>query len=171
VTVDASETRPDLPGRFHTEASEPGAIASEVLRTTAALAEVSTISTPKIEASERVYLRVDVTDTGVGLDEEQQQRLFVKWAQAMTPKTERTYGGSGLGLHFSRKLAILLQGQCGLASELGVGSTFSFYVTCRRAPTAIESMPTPVASPLISPSRSTNGPTYRVLLVEDNRAC
>lgn len=55
-----------------------------------------------------------------------------------SPKTHKTYGGSGLGLFISRGLSELQGGQIGVKSVAGVGSTFGFYVKTRRAapPTA-----------------------------------
>lgn len=78
-----------------------------------------------------IYLRVRVTDTGCGLTIEEKQRLFERFAQA-SPRTHAQYGGSGLGLFISRQLAELHGGQIGAASEAGVGSTFGFFIQCRR---------------------------------------
>lgn len=57
----------------------------------------------------------------------------MRFSQA-TPKTHAQYGGSGLGLFISRQLTELHGGQIGVGSEAGVGSTFGFYIKCRRAP-------------------------------------
>ena len=78
-----------------------------------------------------IYLRVKVTDSGCGLTIEEKQKLFERFAQA-SPRTHAQYGGSGLGLFISRQLAELHGGQIGAASEAGVGSTFGFFIQCRK---------------------------------------
>jgi signal transduction histidine kinase/HPt (histidine-containing phosphotransfer) domain-containing protein len=63
-----------------------------------------------------------VTDTGVGLTEEQQQRLFEEFTQAEASTTQR-YGGTGLGLVICRRLARLMGGEVTMRSGLGAGTT------------------------------------------------
>ncbi len=84
-----------------------------------------------VEADSIIYLQVRVTDTGCGLTIEEKQSLFERFAQA-SPRTHAQYGGSGLGLFISRQLAELHGGQIGAASEAGVGSTFGFFIQCRK---------------------------------------
>ncbi|KAI4626928.1 uncharacterized protein J4E87_004269 [Alternaria ethzedia] len=86
-----------------------------------------------------VYLRFNVQDTGCGLSPQQISLLFEKFAQAAdemfnlkSPRTHMQYGGSGLGLFISRQLAELHGGQIGVSSQAGVGSTFGFYLKCKR---------------------------------------
>ncbi|KAH8883669.1 hypothetical protein GQ53DRAFT_752891 [Thozetella sp. PMI_491] len=81
---------------------------------------------------EKINLHLAITDTGPGLDDDEKQILFRRFSQA-SPRTHVQYGGSGLGLFISRHLTELQGGQIGVASEKGVGSTFAFYIKCRRA--------------------------------------
>ncbi|KAJ1327825.1 two-component system, sensor histidine kinase and response regulator [Microdochium nivale] len=81
---------------------------------------------------EKINLHFSVQDTGRGLDEHESKLLFQRFSQA-TPRTHVQYGGSGLGLFISRILTELQGGQIGVTSQKGVGSTFSFYVKCRRS--------------------------------------
>lgn len=82
--------------------------------------------------AETLYIRFKVQDTGCGLTEEEKQILFQRFKQA-SPRTHAQYGGSGLGLFISKRLAELHGGQIGVASSAGKGSLFSFYVQAKRA--------------------------------------
>ena len=72
-------------------------------------------------------MQFEITDTGIGLSEEEIARLFRPFTQADMSHTRR-FGGIGLGLHISQKLAKMLGGQIEVESEPGVGSTFTLTI-------------------------------------------
>ncbi len=108
-----------------------------------------------------VTLRFDVQDSGIGLSDEQQHRLFTPFDQADSSITRR-YGGTGLGLAIARRLVDLMGGQIGVESSLGQGARFWFTADFRVS--AAPAIPAP-ARPRREPLRLTGA---RVLVVEDN---
>ncbi|WP_374486375.1 response regulator [Zoogloea sp.] len=112
-----------------------------------------------------VLLCFTVTDTGIGLSEEQQARLFQAFEQA-DGSTTRKYGGTGLGLAINRHLAQLMGGDTGVISREGLGSSFWFTARLGRGAEASDIPPPPAAGDVLSCLRQRHA-GRQVLLAED----
>lgn len=111
------------------------------------------------DESDPVTVRFQVIDTGIGINEDIQSRLFQSFSQADS-SISRRYGGSGLGLAICRRLVELHQGKIGCDSHPGIGSRFWFTLTYRLG----QAMPTgqPVAADSVALR------PLHILLAEDN---
>jgi len=107
-------------------------------------------------------LRIDVTDTGIGIAADILPRLFDKFVQADSSTTRR-FGGSGLGLSICRELAAVMGGGIHVQSREGQGSTFTVVVAMPRGEGEIAQ-----AAPVDEPSDATAGRRLRVLAADDN---
>jgi signal transduction histidine kinase/CheY-like chemotaxis protein len=105
---------------------------------------------------DQAVLRFAVRDTGVGIAPEAQSRLFQAFSQADSSTTRR-YGGTGLGLAISKQLITMMEGQIGVESVEGRGSTFWFTVR----------FGCPAEQPPLAADRD-RWPNLRVLVVDDN---
>jgi signal transduction histidine kinase/DNA-binding response OmpR family regulator len=106
---------------------------------------------------DRVTLQIDVSDTGVGMTQDEQERLFRAFSQGDTSTTRR-FGGTGLGLVICHRLTRLMDGTVSVSSTQGIGTTFR--VTVRLAHAAAD------AALPISETLQLDG--QRVLVVDDN---
>jgi signal transduction histidine kinase/ActR/RegA family two-component response regulator len=116
-------------------------------------------------------IRFEVIDTGIGMSEQAQARLFKAFVQADDSIT-RKYGGTGLGLMLCKEIVEALGGQISVVSEVGKGSCFWFELPLPPAESQTQ-VPQPSAAPaqettLSAPSASAILEGKRLLLVEDN---
>ncbi|MBK5964940.1 hypothetical protein CCR95_12820 [Thiocystis minor] len=117
-----------------------------------------------VDLSDRVLVRFEVQDTGIGIAPAILPKLFSNFEQADN-SISRHYGGTGLGLAITKKLAQLMGGEVGVESTPGVGSTFWFTARLNKDPCATTAVPalTDAAEAILL--RDYSG--RRILLVED----
>ena len=156
--------------------TEAGGVTVSVTREMCAEASAASAPAPAPYAAGSCWVRVEVSDTGIGIEPETSARLFREFTQA-DASTTRRYGGSGLGLAICRRLVERMGGEIGVRSCPGMGSTFWFTV-----PLGVESEAPPPPRLLPSGSDATAATSAvfavaapvailsgaRVLVVEDN---
>ncbi|NGO65811.1 response regulator [Rhizobium daejeonense] len=120
-----------------------------------------TLAITEIRGVQSTLLRVEVQDTGIGIDEAGRAKLFLPFSQ-VDASIARKYGGTGLGLTICKEIVERLGGRIGVDSVYGLGSTFWFEIPIE------EALPPPVSSaPVASPDQRPL-PRLKILLVEDN---
>ncbi|HTD79418.1 MAG TPA: ATP-binding protein, partial [Chloroflexota bacterium] len=119
--------------------------------------EVTVRARVATRARDAIFIRFEVADTGPGIAPDAAQRIFQPFSQAH-PSTTRQYGGTGLGLTISKRLAELMGGQIGVETKPGQGSTFWFNARFARQHFSAGAPP---------PSQLRD---LRVLVVDDNAA-
>jgi PAS domain S-box-containing protein len=137
VTVKARE-KEDLEVLFNTAWEVPRFLVGDPLRLGQILINLANNAVKFTESGEiivstelasqnedQVTLKFSVSDTGIGLNEEQMAKLFQSFSQADT-STTRKFGGTGLGLTISKRLTEMMGGKIWVESKPGRGSTFSF---------------------------------------------
>jgi two-component system sensor histidine kinase/response regulator len=153
---------PEVPGRLAGDSDRIRQVllnlASNAVKFTAA-GEVSIrakTETSDARTGSTAVLYCEVRDTGIGIEPSQHVRLFESFSQA-DASTTRRYGGTGLGLAICSRLVEAMDGEIGLESVPGEGSTFWFRI------------PLPVAAPSSDPVPAAGFLTgLRVLVVDDN---
>jgi two-component system, sensor histidine kinase and response regulator len=121
--------------------------------------EVVVKAEPESRQQDKHTIRFSVSDTGIGIPLERQESIFSAFTQADS-STTRKYGGTGLGLTISARLASMMGGRIWLESEIGRGSCFYFTVR-------MESIEKPNGSRILAASGSLRD--VRILVVDDNQ--
>ena len=110
------------------------------------------------ENEETVKVKIMVSDTGIGINQDDQKRLFNTFEQADNSASRR-FGGTGLGLTISKTLSEMMNGEIGVESKLNEGSTFWFTFKHQKNP-----------NPQSLPTEPISLAGYRVLYFESNQA-
>ncbi|MEL6251507.1 MAG: ATP-binding protein [Bacteroidota bacterium] len=109
------------------------------------------------------WIKVEVTDTGIGIPEEKLEHIFDQFTQAQSDTT-RKYGGTGLGLAISKKLLELMGSNIKVMSRVGVGTTFYFNIPLELG----EELPEENFSPSVHSIEEEHQEGLKILLAEDN---
>ena len=125
-----------------------------------------TISTEIEERDGSDFLRINVSDTGIGISPENFDLVFEKFKQGDS-SVSRKYGGTGLGLPISRNLAKLMGGDIFLSSEPGKGSTFSLLIPYKTSDAIIEQDKGKISKKLDDKIKASLSGENKALLVED----
>ena len=151
----------DIPAAVTTDAARLRQILLNLLTNAVKFTPAGQVGVEVRHIAAEGLLRIEVSDTGVGIAPDRLDRMFQRFSQA-DGSIAREFGGTGLGLAICRSLAELMGGSVGVRSRLGEGSTFWFTV----------------AAPVAEATRSAEGPAVeapayagapaQVLVVDDN---
>lgn len=126
------------------------------------------LSNTRTKAAQAAYLRISVTDTGIGISPDDITKLFRPFIQ-IDSALNRQYQGTGLGLALVKRIVELHNGQVGLSSQVGKGSCFTIDLPCQALPQGLSPS---VASLFEATSETDFKPAQApvILLAEDNEA-
>ena len=156
---------PDVPSYLITDEVRLGQVINNLLANALKFTSVGYIAL-EVSVNKRTSTQVElffmVIDTGIGINEEEKERLFKSFSQVDGSITRR-YGGTGLGLSISKQLVELMGGQIRVDSEKGKGSTFSFSIKASLAEPeeGEEEYSTPVGRFEYSKAHDGKGISYR----------
>ncbi|OEZ93568.1 signal transduction histidine-protein kinase BarA [Janthinobacterium sp. HH106] len=136
---------PDTPPSFVSDRQRLEQILKNLLSNAIKFTDAGTVSL-HVSADAAGQVRFQVQDSGIGIADDQQHKIFDAFHQA-DGTTSRRYGGTGLGLSISRDLAALLGGGIELASTPGQGSTFTLVLPAVMPERAVEAAAAPHAAP------------------------
>ncbi|KAB8066827.1 response regulator [Janthinobacterium violaceinigrum] len=136
---------PDAPPSFVSDRQRLEQILKNLLSNAIKFTDAGTVSL-HVSTDAAGQVRFQVQDSGIGIADDQQQKIFDAFHQA-DGTTSRRYGGTGLGLSISRDLAALLGGSIELASTAGQGSTFTLVLPHSMPERAPEAAPAAVSAP------------------------
>ncbi|WP_332860090.1 response regulator [Janthinobacterium svalbardensis] len=136
---------PDAPPSFVSDRQRLEQILKNLLSNAIKFTDTGTVSL-HVSTDAAGQVRFQVQDSGIGIADDQQQKVFDAFHQA-DGTTSRRYGGTGLGLSISRDLAALLGGSIELASTPGQGSTFTLVLPAVMPERAMEAATVPAAAP------------------------
>ena len=154
------EIDPDLAENFK---GDPGRIRQILLNLTSNAIKFTEKGSVlvRVSALNETTLRFEIIDTGIGISEESQSKLFQAYVQA-DASISRRFGGTGLGLNICRMLVHAMNGQIGASSVEGTGSTFWFEIPLEIAENAPHEARKELDQPYAAPH------PMRVLVIDDN---
>ena len=162
---------PDLPKKLNGDPLRIGQILTNLASNAVKFSHSGDAVTIGLEltqqTNEGVRLQGYVHDTGIGMNEEQRNNIFQPFTQADSGTT-RKYGGTGLGLVISHRIAELMQGKVWVDSEEGVGSTFYFTIDLQKAKEHDLADESDACNRLSTEKAVVQLKGAKILLVEDN---